>query len=162
MKLVQVTRLFIWIKTSSKKTRHKNRSAGFDPISKLDEIPNNPKQRYELMTKDVPKGGSLSLDMMYRTCGTQLNIDYESEKDFIKKFKVVNSLYLFQLHYLPTLQLSKKKIVVICLIDQKYGKILAEAVFLQFFLRIWILKNMQIMQCQYQCYSYLIKINIFQ
>ena len=67
-------------------------SAGFDPISKLDEIPNNPKQRYELMTKDMPKGGSLSLDMMYRTCGTQLNIDYESEKDFIKKFKVVNSL----------------------------------------------------------------------
>ena len=27
-------------------------SAGFDPISKLDEIPNNPKQRYKLMTKD--------------------------------------------------------------------------------------------------------------
>ena len=29
-------------------------STGFDPISKLDEIPNNPKQRYELMTKDMP------------------------------------------------------------------------------------------------------------
>ena len=67
-------------------------SAGFDPISKLNEIPNNPKQRYELMTKDMPEGGQLSLDMMYRTCGTQLNIDYDSEKDFIKKFKVVNSL----------------------------------------------------------------------
>jgi glutamate--cysteine ligase len=53
-------------------------SAGFDPISKLDEIPNNPKQRYELMTKDMPLGGVLSLDMMYRTCGTQLNIDYNS------------------------------------------------------------------------------------
>ena len=67
-------------------------SAGFDPISKLDEIPNNPKQRYELMTKDMPLGGELSLDMMYRTCGTQLNIDYNSEEDFIKKFKVVNSI----------------------------------------------------------------------
>ena len=67
-------------------------SAGFDPISKLDEIPNNPKQRYELMTKDMPLGGELSLDMMYRTCGTQLNIDYKSEKDFIKKFKVVNAI----------------------------------------------------------------------
>ena len=54
-------------------------SAGFDPISKLKEIPNNPKQRYKLMTKDMPQGGELSLDMMYRTCGTQLNIDYESE-----------------------------------------------------------------------------------
>ena len=67
-------------------------SAGFDPISTLDEIPNNPKQRYELMTKDMPLGGELSLDMMYRTCGTQLNIDYNSEEDFLKKFKIVNSI----------------------------------------------------------------------
>ncbi len=67
-------------------------SSGFDPISKISEIPNNPKQRYEIMTKDMPLGGKLSLDMMYRTCGTQINIDYSSEKDFIKKFKVVNSI----------------------------------------------------------------------
>ncbi len=67
-------------------------SAGFDPISKLNEVPNNPKKRYELMTKDMPEGGELSLDMMYRTCGTQLNIDYNSEQDFIKKFKIVNSI----------------------------------------------------------------------
>ena len=60
-------------------------SAGFDPISKLNEIPNNPKQRYKLMTKDMPLGGELSLDMMYRTCGTQLNIDYNSAEDFIKR-----------------------------------------------------------------------------
>ena len=67
-------------------------SAGFDPISKLNEIPNNPKQRYKLMTKEMPLEGKLSLDMMYRTCGTQLNIDYESEEDFVKKFKIVNSI----------------------------------------------------------------------
>jgi len=67
-------------------------SAGFDPISKLNEISNNPKKRYKLMTKDMPLGGKLSLDMMYRTCGTQLNIDYSSEDDFTKKFKVVNSI----------------------------------------------------------------------
>ena len=67
-------------------------SAGFDPISKIDEVPNNPKQRYKLMTKDMPLNGRLSLDMMYRTCGTQLNIDYSSEEDFIKKFRIVNSI----------------------------------------------------------------------
>ena len=67
-------------------------SSGFDPISKLKEIPNNPKQRYQLMTKDMPKSGELSLDMMYRTCGTQLNIDYKSEDDFKKKFLVTNSI----------------------------------------------------------------------
>ena len=67
-------------------------STGFDPISKLNEIPDNPKQRYKLMTKNMPLGGELSLDMMYRTCGTQLNVDYSSENDFFKKFKIVNSI----------------------------------------------------------------------
>ncbi len=67
-------------------------STGFDPISKLNEIPNNPKQRYKLMAKDMPLGGKLSLDMMYRTCGTQINLDYSSEEDFIKKFRIVNSI----------------------------------------------------------------------
>jgi glutamate--cysteine ligase len=76
----------------TKKTGLRIVSAGFDPISNLSEVPNNPKQRYKVMTKDMPNGGSLSLDMMYRTCGTQLNLDYESEEDFIKKFKIINSL----------------------------------------------------------------------
>ena len=80
------------LKQVTKKLDIKIVSAGFDPISKLEDIPNNPKQRYELMTKDMPLGGELSLDMMYRTCGTQLNIDYNSEEDFIKKFKLVNSI----------------------------------------------------------------------
>ena len=80
------------LKQVTKKLDIKIVSAGFDPISKLEEIPNNPKQRYELMTKDMPLGGELSLDMMYRTCGTQLNIDYNSEEDFVKKFKIVNSV----------------------------------------------------------------------
>ena len=80
------------LKQVTKKLDIKIVSSGFDPISKLNEIPNNPKQRYKLMTKDMPLGGKLSLDMMYRTCGTQLNIDYSSEKDFIQKFKVINSI----------------------------------------------------------------------
>ena len=80
------------LKQVTKKLNIKIVSAGFDPISKISEVPNNPKQRYDIMTKDMPNGGELSLDMMYRTCGTQLNIDYSSEEDFIKKFKVVNSI----------------------------------------------------------------------
>ena len=31
-------------------------SSGFDPFSKLDEIPNNPKERYKLMTESMPLG----------------------------------------------------------------------------------------------------------
>ena len=84
-------------------------SAGFDPISKLDEIPNNPKQRYKLMTNDMPLGGELSLDMMYRTCGTQLNIDYNSEEDFIKKFKIVNSIVPISIALFANSSIVEKK-----------------------------------------------------
>ena len=84
-------------------------STGFDPISKLDEIPNNPKQRYDLMTKEMPLGGELSLDMMYRTCGTQLNIDYKSEEDFKKKFKVVNSIVPISIALFANSSIVEKK-----------------------------------------------------
>ena len=84
-------------------------SAGFDPISKLNEIPNNPKQRYKLMTKDMPLGGESSLDMMYRTCGTQLNIDYNSEDDFIKKFKIVNSIVPISIALFANSSIIEKK-----------------------------------------------------
>ena len=84
-------------------------SAGFDPISKLSEIPNNPKQRYKIMTKDMPLGGELSLDMMYRTCGTQLNIDYNSEKDFEKKFKVINSIVPISIALFANSSIVEKK-----------------------------------------------------
>ena len=84
-------------------------SAGFDPISKINQIPNNPKQRYKLMTKDMPLGGELSLDMMYRTCGTQLNLDYESENDFIKKFKIVNSIVPISIALFANSSIVEKK-----------------------------------------------------
>ena len=84
-------------------------SAGFDPISKLNEIPNNPKQRYKLMTKDMPLGGESSLDMMYRTCGTQLNIDYNSENDFSKKFKIVNSIVPISIALFANSSIVEKK-----------------------------------------------------
>jgi len=85
-------------------------SSGFDPISKLDEVPNNPKQRYDVMTKDMPKGGALSLDMMYRTCGTQLNLDYNSEKDFIKKFKIINSIVPISIALFANSSIVEKKV----------------------------------------------------
>ena len=44
------------------------------------------------MTKEMPKEGRLSLDMMYRSCGTQVNLDYVSENDFSKKFFVLNRI----------------------------------------------------------------------
>jgi len=97
------------LKQVTKKLGIKIVSAGFDPISKLEDIPKNPKQRYELMTKDMPLGGELSLDMMYRTCGTQLNIDYNSEVDFIKKFKLVNSIVPISIALFANSSIVEKK-----------------------------------------------------
>ena len=67
-------------------------SIAYDPFNKLDEIPKSPKERYKIMTSEMPKGGELSLDMMYKTAGIQINYDYTSEEDFEKKFKIGNYL----------------------------------------------------------------------
>ena len=67
-------------------------SIGFDPYNELNNIPQSPKKRYEIMTEEMPKGGKQSLDMMYRTCGIQMNFDYVSEKNFEKIFRLGNYL----------------------------------------------------------------------
>ena len=67
-------------------------SVSFDPFTKLEQVPKNPKLRYEIMTEEMPKNGKLSLNMMYQTCGTQINLDYTSESDFKKMFKLSSFL----------------------------------------------------------------------
>jgi glutamate--cysteine ligase len=52
------------------------------------EIPVMPKGRYRIMTAYMPKVGRLGLDMMYRTCTVQTNLDYASEQDMVKKLRV--------------------------------------------------------------------------
>jgi len=47
-----------------------------------------PKGRYKIMLNYMPKVGSLGLDMMLRTCTIQVNLDYSSEADMVKKFRV--------------------------------------------------------------------------
>jgi glutamate--cysteine ligase len=51
-------------------------------------MPMMPKGRYRIMTAYMPKVGSLGLDMMYRTCTVQTNLDYASEADMVKKLRV--------------------------------------------------------------------------
>jgi len=47
-----------------------------------------PKSRYGIMTRYMPKVGSRGLDMMYRTCTIQVNLDFESEADMRRKMQV--------------------------------------------------------------------------
>ena len=59
---------------------------GFQPKWRQDEMPWMPKGRYKIMRDYMPKRGSLGLDMMTRTCTVQVNLDYSSEADMVKKF----------------------------------------------------------------------------
>lgn len=61
---------------------------GFQPKWTRDEMPWMPKGRYQIMKNYMPKVGSLGLDMMTRTCTVQVNLDYASEADMVKKFRV--------------------------------------------------------------------------
>jgi hypothetical protein len=44
--------------------------------------------RYDIMRAYMPKKGKLGLDMMLRTCTVQVNLDFASEADMVKKFRV--------------------------------------------------------------------------
>lgn len=61
---------------------------GFSPKWTLAETPRMPKRRYEVMTKYMPQVGSHGLDMMYRTATIQVNLDFGSEADMVKKLRV--------------------------------------------------------------------------
>ena len=61
---------------------------GFWPDKTRAELPIMPKGRYRIMLDHMPRVGTLGLDMMLRTCTIQTNLDYSSEADMVKKFRV--------------------------------------------------------------------------
>src|SRR5690349_4797460 len=61
---------------------------GMWPDKTRDELPIMPKGRYAIMLDHMPRVGTMGLDMMLRTCTIQTNLDYASEADMVKKFRV--------------------------------------------------------------------------
>ena len=61
---------------------------GFAPNWSLAETHQMPKGRYAIMRRYMPKVGGYGLDMMMRTCTVQVNLDFSSEDDMAKKFRV--------------------------------------------------------------------------
>ncbi|MFQ3666095.1 MAG: glutamate--cysteine ligase [Sphingomonadaceae bacterium] len=61
---------------------------GFHPTAARADLPIMPKGRYAIMLRHMPRVGKLGLDMMLRTCTTQVNLDYGSEEDMVRKFRV--------------------------------------------------------------------------
>jgi glutamate--cysteine ligase len=60
---------------------------GMWPDKTRAELPVMPKGRYEIMMRHMPRVGTMGLDMMLRTCTIQVNLDYSSEADMVKKFR---------------------------------------------------------------------------
>ena len=61
---------------------------GFHPLNTRAQMPWMPKGRYAIMKAYMPKVGALGLDMMTRTCTVQVNLDYESEADMVRKIRI--------------------------------------------------------------------------
>ena len=55
-------------------------------------MPVMPKGRYRLMTEYMGRVGTHGTQMMYRTCTTQVNLDYSTEADMVKKLRVAIAL----------------------------------------------------------------------
>lgn len=65
---------------------------GAAPIWWQAEMPAMPKGRYALMTDYMDKVGTMGKTMMYRTCTVQVNLDFASEPDMVKKLRVALAL----------------------------------------------------------------------
>jgi glutamate--cysteine ligase len=61
---------------------------GFHPTATREAMPWMPKARYEIMRRYMPRRGELGVDMMTRSCGVQVNLDFASEADMVRKFRV--------------------------------------------------------------------------
>ena len=60
---------------------------GFSPKWTREETPVMPKGRYKIMRAYMPKVGQHGLDMMFRSATVQVNLDFSSEQDMVKKFR---------------------------------------------------------------------------
>jgi glutamate--cysteine ligase len=52
------------------------------------DVPVMPKGRYAIMAPYMDRKGSLGRDMMFRSCTVQVNLDFSSEADMVKKLRV--------------------------------------------------------------------------
>jgi glutamate--cysteine ligase len=61
---------------------------GFTPQWTRADVAVMPKGRYKIMSAYMPKVGGLGLDMMFRTCTVQANLDFSSEADMAAKMRL--------------------------------------------------------------------------
>ena len=65
---------------------------GLRPRDRREDVPWMPKGRYRIMRNYMPRVGTFGIDMMIRTCTIQANLDFGSESDMVRKFRVAQAL----------------------------------------------------------------------
>lgn len=65
---------------------------GYHPETKIEDIKLLPKKRYDFMFNYFKTAGSMAHNMMKGTSALQISLDYGSEADYLKKFRVANAL----------------------------------------------------------------------
>ena len=61
---------------------------GYHPKLTAKDMPWMPKGRYRIMQKYMPQKGQLGLEMMQSTCTVQVNLDFSSEAEMVKMFRI--------------------------------------------------------------------------
>lgn len=67
-------------------------AVGYHPETRIEEIKLLPKKRYDFMFNYFKTAGSMAHNMMKGTAALQVSLDYGSEEDYLKKFRVTNAL----------------------------------------------------------------------
>ncbi|WP_298914141.1 glutamate--cysteine ligase [uncultured Algimonas sp.] len=84
----EVTRHLREVKTVADEIGAGFLSLGFRPDTRLEDVPVMPKGRYKIMRAYMQRVGTLGREMMFRTCTVQTNLDFSSEADMVRKFRV--------------------------------------------------------------------------
>jgi glutamate--cysteine ligase len=61
---------------------------GYQPKDPRESLPWMPKRRYEIMRRYMPMRGTMGLEMMQSTCTVQVNLDFASEANMVRMFRV--------------------------------------------------------------------------
>ena len=96
---------------------------GSAPEWKHKEMPIMPKDRYKLMAPYMEKVGSSGTKMMFRTCTVQVNLDYDSETDMIKKMRVGLALQPIATALFAASPFLRVRLQVLKVTDLGYGMI---------------------------------------
>jgi glutamate--cysteine ligase len=85
----QVARISADVKRVSDSSAVAWLATGFHPLARPEDLPWVPKQRYAVMREYLRTRGGGGHDMMQRTASLQVNLDYASETDALRKLRLL-------------------------------------------------------------------------